>query len=315
MAWITAIQLRDLRPFLVGMAGITRLREESASKTGAGYLMKNKYFMVLIAILGALLAGGIFYLGAIQLGLKSLLASGQADDRTWAILGLLAVGPGLGLFGLYSFQQAKQLGRQPHDMEEANTLLKEKVNELTVELTNTVKQLNQETGQRRLLAVQLKEQTTTDPLTGLLNRGAGMALLVNQLHLSERHQWPLTVWSISIDNLKQVKDKFGYEAGDQMIKEISRIVRANIRESDTVFRMGEYELIVILLPCSIVEASGIRDRMINSFRLDRHINPYDWQSAICDGFAEHQPGCRMRVTDLVQQAGHNAYAKVTDTLP
>jgi diguanylate cyclase (GGDEF)-like protein len=271
--------------------------------------MKNNHILCLTAILGVLLVGGSFYLVAIQPGLNSALPSGQTDDRTRVILGLLVAGVGLWLLGLYALWQTRQLMGQYREMEKTNTLLKRRVSQVTVELAQTVKQLSQETEQRRLLAIQLKEQTTTDPLTGLLTRGTGMALLVNHLHMSERFQWVLTVWAVNIDNLKQVKDKFGYEAGDQMTKGISRIICENIRESDTVFRMGDDELMVILPKCSISEAGTIRDRTIESCRRDAQINQHEWQAVISDGFAEYQPGCRTKVAVLIQQASLNARNK------
>ena len=319
MAWITAIQLGDLRPYLRGLAGIIGLNEESRLiKNGRllKILMKNKIFLVLTAILGALLVGGsFFYLLAIQLGLNSALAGGQSDDRSRVILGLgsvlLVVGVGLGFYGLYALWQNRRLMDQYREMEKTNTLLKRKVSQVTVELAQTVKQLSLETEQRRLLAIQLKEQTTTDPLTGLLTRGTGMALLVNHLHMSERFQWVLTVWAVNIDNLKQVKDKFGYEAGDQMIKGISRIICESIRESDTVFRMGDDELMVILPKCSISEAGTIRDRTIESCRRDAQINQNVWQAVISDGFAEYEPGCGTQVAVLVQQASLNARKNIS----
>lgn len=288
--------------------------------------MRKRHLLALGSILGILLTGGTVYFLTVHEGFHRSLTDDQSNYQTENIMGLLimlfAVSGGLGLYGLYALRQAKQLVKKyqisAEGTEIMNTLLEKHISELTAELTQTVKQLNQEIEERRQLAEQLKLQTTSDPLTGLLNRGTGMALLVNQLHMSERYRWPLTIWSINIDNLKQIRKRLGYDAGDQLVREMSRIISGNIRKSDTVFRMGDDEMIVILPQCTIPEAVGIRERIINSCRLDQKIAHYNWQAAMCDGFAEYQPGSRVRVTDLVQQAGQDAYkdryhSKMTST--
>lgn len=277
--------------------------------------MRNRYLLALGSILGVLLIGGTIYFLTIHGGFHRWWADDFGNDPAQITLGLLlmvfAVSGILGLYGLFALRQAKQLVHKyqisAEGTEIMNTLLEKQISELTAELTETVTQLNQEIEERRQLAEQLKLQATNDSLTGLLNRGTGMALLVNQLNMSERYRWPLTIWSINIDNLKQIRKRLGHEVGDQLIIEMSRIICENIRKSDTVFRMGDDEMIVILPQCTIAEAMVVRERIINSCRLDQKLARYEGQTDICDGFAEYRPGSRIRVTDLVQQAGQDAY--------
>jgi hypothetical protein len=101
----------------------------------------------------------------------------------------------------------------------------------------------------------------------------------------------------------------GFDRSDWLGIEISRIISENIRKTDTIFRMADDEMIVVLPQCTIPEAMGVRDRVINSWQPNPIFAHCKWQAAICDGFAEYQPGSRMRVTDLVQQAGENAFHK------
>lgn len=219
---------------------------------------------------------------------------------------LLAVSVGLVAYGLSKLRHARYIVHHQRMLTEkmrvSNAALEQKVSLLKAELKRAVTQLDQESEQRRLLAEQLKNQATTDSVTGLPNRRTGMALLVSQMQRSERYQWPLTIWSINIDNLKQVKERYGHDCVDQMVKELSRIIQSNIRISETVFRMGEDELMVILPQCSIEEATAITDRIDIACQLDEQLSHYEWQPVISHGLAEYQPGCRIRLTEFVQQA-------------
>jgi len=229
----------------------------------------------------------------------------------WIILGLLlAVTIAMGLYGLKKLNHAthivQRLGWLAEEMRIKNAELEQKVSLLTGELRKTVTQLSQETEQRRLLAEQLKTQTTTDSATGLPNRGTGMVLLANYMEMSERFQWPLTIWSINIDNLKQVKERHGHECGDQMVKEVGRVIRTNIRESETLFRLGEDELMVILPRCSKEAATVIKERINKACQLDEQLNRCKWQPVMSHGLAEYQPGRKISVTDFVKQASLDA---------
>ena len=270
--------------------------------------MSNKGYQAFGAILLLLLVGLLLYLTGLHWG----IANNQSNYPSviWGLLIMLfMVAVGLGLYGWYVLHIVRKYQIWAEGAAIENSLLEKHILELKAELTNTVKQLNQEIERRNHLAEQLRVQTTSDSLTGLLNRKTGMAWLVNQLHLAEKQQCSLTIWSININNLKQLRKRLGYDKTDKLVKEISRIISENIRKTDTIFRMADDEMIVVLPQCTIPEAMGVRDRVINSWQPNPIFAHCKWQDAICDGFAEYQPGSRMRVTDLVQQAGENAFHK------
>lgn len=272
--------------------------------------MKRKPTLVAGITLWVLLAGGTVFLLVADNDFFRQGFNMAAAGVLVVLLLLLAMSVGIGYYGLGTLRHAGLLVDHhrmlANEVQVKNMVLEKKVQELTAELSQTVAQLNQEMERHRRLAEQLKTQTTTDAITGLLNRGTGMALLVNQLHISERCQWPLTIWSINIDNLKQVNDRYGHEDGDQMVREVSRIIQDNIRKSDTLFRRGDDELMVILPQCSLQEAYVIRDRIITVCQLDQRLRQYEWKVSLSHGMAEYLPGCKVRVTDFVQQASLDA---------
>lgn len=88
-------------------------------------------------------------------------------------------------------------------------------------------------------------QALHDVLTGLPNR----KLLVDRLHHSlsyaERYGSQVAVVYIDLDDFKEINDRYGHDAGDQLLTEVARRLLDSVRESDTVARMGGDEFALI----------------------------------------------------------------------
>lgn len=89
---------------------------------------------------------------------------------------------------------------------------------------------------------QLEVAARTDPLTGLLNRRAYDAMLAG------RADGPFagSVAVVDLNHLKRMNDAHGHHAGDAAIQLVARSLRGHFRISDTVFRMGGDEFLVVL---------------------------------------------------------------------
>ena len=85
-----------------------------------------------------------------------------------------------------------------------------------------------------------------DLLTGLPNRLLFDDRLSTAISRAERNQQKLALLFIDMDNFKSVNDRLGHAAGDVFLKTIGERLRACIRESDTVARIGDDEFAVIL---------------------------------------------------------------------
>jgi len=85
-----------------------------------------------------------------------------------------------------------------------------------------------------------------DPLTGLANR----TLLQDQLKQAIDHAASNRVLGalafLDLDNFKHINDNFGHEAGDLVLQEIANRLRANVRENDTVARVGGDEFVLVI---------------------------------------------------------------------
>ena len=91
-------------------------------------------------------------------------------------------------------------------------------------------------------ALQIK--ATTDPLTTLYNRGYFNHYLKNEVERSKRYGSALSLIIFDIDGFKQVNDTLGHLAGDRVLKELSFLCLAIIRESDILARWGGEEFII-----------------------------------------------------------------------
>jgi diguanylate cyclase (GGDEF)-like protein/PAS domain S-box-containing protein len=100
----------------------------------------------------------------------------------------------------------------------------------------------------------MHEQANKDPLTGLFNRRYLDDTLPRELHRALRHNTPVSIAMLDIDHFKQVNDTFGHDAGDVLLSELGRALRANVRKSDLACRYGGEEF-VLVLPDSAMEAS------------------------------------------------------------
>jgi diguanylate cyclase (GGDEF)-like protein len=102
---------------------------------------------------------------------------------------------------------------------------------------------------RRLLSEttrRLEEMAITDELTGLYNRRHVMEELKAEFSRSMRFGLTLSCLAIDLDFFKEVNDRYGHLAGDDVLRQISDLFHMNFREPDILARSGGEEFLVIL---------------------------------------------------------------------
>jgi len=90
----------------------------------------------------------------------------------------------------------------------------------------------------------LQRESAFDYLTELYNRRFGMRKLREMVVLAERESKPVSIAMVDIDDFKKVNDTYGHLAGDYILREIAKIIRENIRESDLAMRYGGEEFLI-----------------------------------------------------------------------
>jgi len=84
-----------------------------------------------------------------------------------------------------------------------------------------------------------------DPLTKIVNRMYFFKLADNEISKSKRYERPFSVSYIDIDNFKDVNDRFGHKAGDNLLRAVTDTISKNIRSSDIFARLGGDEFILL----------------------------------------------------------------------
>ena len=100
--------------------------------------------------------------------------------------------------------------------------------------------------ERKALQAQLTHQAFHDQLTGLANRSLFLDRVTHALTLARRHQKPLAVIFLDLDNFKTVNDSLGHSVGDRLLTIAAQRLLASVRTADTVARLGGNEFAVLL---------------------------------------------------------------------
>jgi diguanylate cyclase (GGDEF)-like protein/PAS domain S-box-containing protein len=121
----------------------------------------------------------------------------------------------------------------------------------------------------RGLARQMSYQATHDALTGLVNRREFELRLEEAIESGHRGDGQHVLCYLDLDRFKLVNDTSGHLAGDSMLREVAKLLRDAVRDSDTVARLGGDEFGMLLIGCPLDKARQIADdvcRAVGDYR-------------------------------------------------
>jgi len=116
----------------------------------------------------------------------------------------------------------------------------------------------------RGLARQMSYQATHDALTGLVNRREFERRLEEAIESGQRGDGQHVLCYLDLDRFKLVNDTSGHLAGDSMLREVAKLLRDAVRDSDTVGRLGGDEFGMLLIGCPLEKARQIADDVCRS---------------------------------------------------
>jgi len=108
---------------------------------------------------------------------------------------------------------------------------------------------------------QTQQMALTDTLTGIFNRRYFYELAQKEFARSKRYQDPLSVIMIDLDHFKNINDRFGHLAGDQVLVQFVQRIQSELRESDIFGRFGGEEFIILLPETNIGDATQVAERL------------------------------------------------------
>lgn len=115
--------------------------------------------------------------------------------------------------------------------------------------------------QSHKLAEELSYQASHDMLTGLINRQEFERRLENTLTLAITDQSQHAIFFIDLDQFKLVNDTCGHMAGDELLRQVAAIMTDQVRQQDSVARMGGDEFAILLQYCCVDEARNIAEKL------------------------------------------------------
>ncbi|MEW5892742.1 MAG: response regulator [Pseudomonadota bacterium] len=109
-----------------------------------------------------------------------------------------------------------------------------------------------------------------DSMTGLLNHARSKEALAAEVARARRHNAPLAIAMVDIDQFKAINDAHGHPVGDRVIKTLARLIQERLRSTDIGGRYGGEEFIMILPNCSDKQAAQILNDLRIRFGQIRH---------------------------------------------
>ncbi len=153
----------------------------------------------------------------------------------------------------------------------------------------------------------LEHLSMCDALTDLYNRRYFDVKLSEEVHRSQRQHYPLTLSMLDVDRFKDYNDKHGHQAGDHVLKELSKILLQCTRENvDLVFRPGGDEFAIITPYIDIEQTRPVMERIQNSYR-EHDFTPTTLSVGLARFVRHEDLSWEDDITNLVKRADNALY--------
>jgi diguanylate cyclase (GGDEF)-like protein len=165
-------------------------------------------------------------------------------------------------------RMAEHLQRSRGELEEslkqtrsAQQRLEQNIRERSHELDKLNTMLRKEIEQRCQLEASLAEAAATDTLTRLLNRRAMLELVDHILKRLIPQSRVCAFFLLDIDHFKKINDTYGHETGDEVLKAVSRAIKAELNADEAAARWGGEEFLLMWPDCHPTQAEHRANRL------------------------------------------------------
>ncbi len=120
---------------------------------------------------------------------------------------------------------------------------------------------------------QVSNLANHDTLTGLPNLRLARERLMSTLSMAKRQGWKAAIMFIDLDGFKKVNDSYGHDCGDELLKMVAKRLFNNLRQADTVARIGGDEFLIIQTEVSHrFAAANVADKIVKHMATPFHVN-------------------------------------------
>ncbi len=178
---------------------------------------------------------------------------------------------------------------------------------LRIKLLNDA--LNEKVQELQKAKEELRQLAITDGLTGLYNYRYFKDHLSQELHRAKRHKLGVSVVMMDIDHFKHYNDTNGHPAGDAVLKQISKLLKDNIRNIDLAARYGGEEFVLVLPESNKAAAKIVAEkirRLVEEHKFEFEENQPNRKITISAGVATY-PDDGQDFDSLVNSADQRLY--------
>jgi len=134
----------------------------------------------------------------------------------------------------------------------------------------------------------LYEAATHDEKTGLYNNKFFENMLEMEIEKAKRKKQKLSLIIIDIDFFKKINDKYGHMKADELLEQLAKIIKKQIRKSDIAARFGGEEFIILLPETNINKAKKFIMRLKKSIKSNKILKKHNL--TISGGLTEFKKG-------------------------
>ncbi len=167
---------------------------------------------------------------------------------------------------------------------------------------------------RKSLEAQLQEENNRarvladhDELTGLPNRRSLEQRLASALVDAQASNAPMALLFLDLDAFKPINDRLGHDTGDRLLRLVADRLKATLRATDTVARVGGDEFVVVLTPIrTVTDAQTIANKLLQAIRVPFNVEGHELNVTLTIGIALHPQDGNDAAT-LMRQADATMY--------
>ncbi len=210
---------------------INRLEKQKYS------LIVREVVIILLIALGEFLALSFIIVRPVSVMSKSLKNSVTEDGKIVGSVPVISRDE----FG----QLAEQFNKLSAQLNDANHKLQTKIDMSDQELIKNNRQLFKQSEELKQISDEFKRMSMTDALTGIYNRRHFEELIHTETEMAQQHEEEFSLLIIDIDYFKKINDDYGHPCGDCVLIDVARTLKASLRKTDIICRVGGEEFAAI----------------------------------------------------------------------